>query len=43
MFGLVDAFVRDVRELETEEALAGALGAISSDLGFRYFSELCAR
>jgi LuxR family quorum-sensing system transcriptional regulator CciR len=38
MFGLVDAFVRDVRELETEEALAGALGAISSDLGFRYFA-----
>jgi LuxR family quorum-sensing system transcriptional regulator CciR len=38
MFGRVDAFVRDVRELETEEALAGALADVSSDLGFRYFA-----
>lgn len=38
MFSRVDAFVRDVRELETEEALAGALADVSSDLGFRYFA-----
>lgn len=38
MFGRVEAFVRDVRELETEEALAGALGEITHDLGFRYFA-----
>jgi LuxR family quorum-sensing system transcriptional regulator CciR len=38
MFGRVDAFVRDVRGLETEEALAGALADVSRDLGFRYFA-----
>ena len=38
MFSRVDAFVRDVRELESEEALAGALADVSSDLGFRYFA-----
>lgn len=38
MFSRVDAFVRDVRELETEEALAEALGDVSNDLGFRYFA-----
>jgi LuxR family quorum-sensing system transcriptional regulator CciR len=38
MFSRVDAFVRDVRELETEAALAGALADVSRDLGFRYFA-----
>ena len=38
MFSRVDAFVRDVRELETEEALADALADVSRDLGFRYFA-----
>jgi LuxR family transcriptional regulator, quorum-sensing system regulator CciR len=38
MFNRVDAFVRDVQGLETEEALAGAIAAVSSDLGFRYFA-----
>jgi LuxR family transcriptional regulator, quorum-sensing system regulator CciR len=38
MFSRVDAFVRDVRQLESEEALAGALAEIARDLGFRYFA-----
>jgi LuxR family transcriptional regulator, quorum-sensing system regulator CciR len=38
MFSRVDAFVRDVRELETEEALAAALAEVTKDLGFRYFA-----
>lgn len=38
MFSRVDTFVRDVRELETEEALAGAIADISRELGFRYFA-----
>ena len=38
MFSRVDAFVRDVRTLETEEALARALADVSRDLGFRYFA-----
>lgn len=38
MFNRVDAFVRDVRDLKTDEELAGALGEISCDLGFRYFA-----
>src|SRR5256885_10116662 len=38
MFSRVDAFVRDVRELESEEALAGALADVSRDLGCRYFA-----
>jgi LuxR family quorum-sensing system transcriptional regulator CciR len=38
MFSRVDAFVRNVRELQSEEALAGALAEVSRDLGFRYFA-----
>jgi LuxR family quorum-sensing system transcriptional regulator CciR len=38
MFDRVDAFVRDVRDLQSEEALAGALGEVACDLGFRYFA-----
>lgn len=38
MFDRVDAFVRDVRELKTEEELAEALGEIAHDLGFKYFA-----
>ena len=38
MFSRVDAFVRDVRKVETEEALAGALAEVCRDLGFRYFA-----
>jgi LuxR family quorum-sensing system transcriptional regulator CciR len=38
MFSRVDAFVRDVRELKTEDALAAALAEVSSDFGFRYFA-----
>ena len=38
MFDRVDAFVRDVRALESEEELAGALAEIASELGFRYFA-----
>jgi LuxR family quorum-sensing system transcriptional regulator CciR len=38
MFDRVDAFVRDVRVLQTEDALAGALADVSRDLGFRYFA-----
>jgi LuxR family quorum-sensing system transcriptional regulator CciR len=38
MFSRVDAFVRDVRDLETEDALAGALSDLSGDLGYRYFA-----
>jgi LuxR family quorum-sensing system transcriptional regulator CciR len=38
MFNRVDTFVRDVRELETEEALAGAIADVARDLGFRYFA-----
>lgn len=38
MFSRVDAFVRDVRELESEEALAEALRDVTNDLGFRYFA-----
>lgn len=38
MFSRVDAFVRDIRELDTEEALAGALADLSGDLGYRYFA-----
>ena len=38
MFSRVDAFVRDVREVNTEEALGEALAAVSNDLGFRYFA-----
>ena len=38
MFARVDAFVRDVRDVQTDEALAGALADVSRDLGFRYFA-----
>jgi LuxR family quorum-sensing system transcriptional regulator CciR len=38
MFDRVDAFVRDVRDLDSEAALCEALGAVASDLGFRYFA-----
>lgn len=38
MFDRVETFVRDVRGLETEADLAGALADITSDLGFRYFA-----
>lgn len=38
MFDRVDAFVRDVRQLDSEEALGDALAEISGDLGFRYFA-----
>jgi LuxR family quorum-sensing system transcriptional regulator CciR len=38
MFDRVDAFVRDVRSLETEEELAGALSEMVGELGFRYFA-----
>jgi LuxR family quorum-sensing system transcriptional regulator CciR len=38
MFDRVEAFVRDVRELTTESELAEAIGAVTADLGFRYFA-----
>lgn len=38
MFSRVDAFVKDVCQLETEDALAEALAEIARDLGFRYFA-----
>ena len=38
MFSRVDAFVRDVRELKSENELAEALGVVSNDLGFRFFA-----
>lgn len=38
MFGRVEEFVRDVRSVGTEEELAEAIGAVTADLGFRYFA-----
>ena len=38
MFDRVNAFVRDVRELQSEALLAEALGEIAGELGFRYFA-----
>jgi LuxR family quorum-sensing system transcriptional regulator CciR len=38
MFSRVEAFVRDVRELRTENELAEAIGAVAGELGFRYFA-----
>ena len=38
MFERVDAFVRDVRGLKSEEALGEALDEITRDLGCRYFA-----
>lgn len=38
MFDRVEIFVRDVRKLETEGELAEAIGAVTAELGFRYFA-----
>ena len=38
MFDRVEAFVRDVRKLESEEDLADAMTEIVADLGFKYFA-----
>lgn len=38
MFGRVEEFVRDVRELANVDQLAEAIGAVARDLGFRYFA-----
>jgi LuxR family transcriptional regulator, quorum-sensing system regulator CciR len=38
MFDRVDAFVRDVRKLDSEEELREALSDVARDLGFRYFA-----
>lgn len=38
MFGRVEEFVRDVREVANEDELADAIGAVTRDLGFRYFA-----
>ena len=38
MFDRVEAFVRDVRRLKTEDELAEALGEVANDLGFRFFA-----
>ena len=38
MFDRVDAFVKEVRKLRTEQELADALTEIVGDLGFRYFA-----
>lgn len=38
MFDRVDRFVKDVRKLDCEGDLEGALAGISEDLGFRYFA-----
>lgn len=38
MFDRVEAFVRDVRTVSSEEELAAALGEVTRDLGFRYFA-----
>ena len=38
MFDRVEAFVRDVRQVSSEQELADALGDITSELGFRYFA-----
>lgn len=38
MFDRVEAFVKDVRQLDSQEELAGALGEVALDLGFRYFA-----
>ena len=38
MFDRVESFVRDVRGIETEAELGGALADITFDLGFRYFA-----
>lgn len=38
MFNRVEEFVRDIRQLASEDDLAEAIGAIARDLGFRYFA-----
>ena len=38
MFDRVQAFVRDVQEIEDEETLASALEDVARDLGFRFFA-----
>jgi len=38
MFSRVEVFVRDVRNLTTEEELASAIEEVSNDLGFHYFA-----
>ena len=38
MFNRVEEFVRNVRELTSEEALAEAIDQIAAELGFRYFA-----
>jgi LuxR family quorum-sensing system transcriptional regulator CciR len=38
MFDRVDQFVREVRALDSEADLGGALAEIASELGFRYFA-----
>ena len=38
MFSRVEEFVRDVRELASEDELAEAIGSVTRDLGFRYFA-----
>jgi LuxR family quorum-sensing system transcriptional regulator CciR len=38
MFDRVQAFVADVQELRSEEDLAGALGDVAHDFGFRFFA-----
>ena len=38
MFDRVNAFVRDIRELQSETLLADALAEISGELGFTYFA-----
>lgn len=38
MFSRVEAFVKDVRTLRTEEELTEAIREVSADLGFRYFA-----
>lgn len=38
MFDRVEVFVRDCRELRSEDELASALSDVTADLGFRYFA-----
>lgn len=38
MFDRIEKFVREVRELETDEELSEALNSITLDLGFRYYA-----
>lgn len=38
MFNRVEAFVRDVRHVSSEQELAEALGDIATSLGFHYFA-----